>query len=632
VIRRFGILVWKEFLQHIWVFVGSSAVLSLLGVFRWLSASSDPLATSDMHAVAAVVLLFVPIVGAVLGHRVVVREYQGRTQLFLEALPLRRWEMVIGKYTFGLVTISSQVLVFVLGMALLMGETAPRFLLIVALRSLGYVASTWSLFFSMGLLGRLRVTGYLTLAFGFFLIQSTTAFEIDRFGPFALIDSHSFPYERSELPLRALLESALASLALLSLGLGIALTHEGSVAERLARRASPREVVTICVLLFAEAAGAVWLVDKQKLAAFEFSTSNVLKSPAGNAEIMYAWPALEPRAAVAAAALDQLGKRAASELGVVEYPAIRIAHNAVLARREVKEPSGHETSAVLLEVNLGAADFDLQHLTEYAAHAAFLRLSKQRAGFEPNHWLLDGFSSWWTSEREPATAELQWLRALVAARRVDLEAETVTRWDRLMEATGESGAHALGFSLADVLGARHGKDKLFELARAVIARPTVDDFTSWLTQRSSGPSARFVELTGETWPAFVAAWRRELSRRALQAPQAEVVTRILEDRAELRVEPSRVGADVVYTLAGPARVTDRECAVLGVKQRPFDQYVTPELAQRRLVKWPAGETRVEGRLRGQYQRGDRAWLAVECVVPELRSETRLRAVRFEVPR
>jgi ABC-type transport system involved in multi-copper enzyme maturation permease subunit len=41
--------------------------------------------------------LFTPLVGLVLGHRMVVREYQAHTHLFLEGLPIRRWEMVVAK-------------------------------------------------------------------------------------------------------------------------------------------------------------------------------------------------------------------------------------------------------------------------------------------------------------------------------------------------------------------------------------------------------------------------------------------------------------------------------------------------------------------------------------------------------
>jgi hypothetical protein len=84
-------------------------------------------------------------------------------------------------------------------------------------------------------------------------------------------------------------------------------------------------------------------------------------------------------------------------------------------------------------------------------------------------------------------------------------------------------------------------------------------------------------------------------------------------------------------MTGPSLAQDRDCVVLHTPLRPYEHHVAADHAQRRDVVWRAGEVRVEGRLRGVYQRGARAWIAVECQQPELRSKLRLATARLEVP-
>jgi ABC-type transport system involved in multi-copper enzyme maturation permease subunit len=631
VIRRFAIIWRKELAQHALAVAGMAVLLGLLGLVHWIDVHDDPMATSRLDAAGRALLMFVPIGGLILGHRLVVREYHAGTQLFLEALPMRRWEFVLAKHTFGLAVLGALALLLLTVIAFAAGEGRPIPLFIAGVRALGYVAAWWTVLFTLGLLGRLRVPTYIGLAIALYLLQSTTAFEIQRFGPFELIDPTTFVHERETLPTRPLLQTSVLTVAFLVLALGLSLIREGSVAEMLARRASQREKSALTVLLVAAVMLIVVLEDKQKRHPFEFSSEAVRKSARDDVAVMYGWPELEPRAVLLVEQLERMSQRLERELGIGRRPPIRVAHQSTLDGHDIREERLPDADGVLLQANLGAQSFEAADLLQTTAHASFGWVTGGRATHEPDHWLLDGFAGWWVAEQLPEARERLRLRGLVAARFVDVRPEVIARWEHVMETVNEQLANGLAFTAIDLLGERHGRRAVIELARARFAKPVPSDIRGWLWARDNPLEERFAAVTNEPWSDFVRVWREELAQKSAQGPLADLLRRIPQARATLRVKGGTTGAEIVYELAGEASANERECVLLHSETRPYDQFMASDRLDRQVIRWAAGERRVLGRLRGRYGRGQRVFAALECEAPELGAPVRLLTVRANVP-
>jgi hypothetical protein len=94
-------LLLKELSHHgpavLWLAASTLAAISVL-----LSVANLMEGGSAYDGLRTFLRYFAPVLTAVLCHRLVVLEYQGQTQLFLEGLPLSRTRMLVVKYLFGL--------------------------------------------------------------------------------------------------------------------------------------------------------------------------------------------------------------------------------------------------------------------------------------------------------------------------------------------------------------------------------------------------------------------------------------------------------------------------------------------------------------------------------------------------
>jgi hypothetical protein len=625
-----AVLLRKEARQQAWSLSVMTMVLLAIGVVRWLTTTLSDRSPSSMDGAAALIAAFVPAASLLLGHRLIVREYQGKSQLFLEALPIRRSTFVIVKFGFGLSVLSVSVLGILLAFACASHELTARPFAIWLLRAMGYAASCWSVFFAMGFLGRFRLPAYLTLALGLYALGSLTEFELARFGPIALIEPVAFVYERSLLPWRALLESALLSLAFMGLGFGVALSHEGSVAELLARRAPAREVGAVTVLVLVELGAMTWVTARRKQAPFEFTGDAVARSADRRANVMYGFPELEARGRAVLGRLEKLQAYLTKELAVPKPPALQIAHSSLLDGAEVRSGNGSgDGSSVLLRTNLGAVDLADSEIAQHSFHASLLELSDGGTASEANHWFLDGFSAYAANEVGEGDAERQWLRALAASRHFSPSFANIVTWEHLMERCGEPLATAVAFTLVDTLSRRHGRDNVLRLAKDTLTRPASRGWFSFSKSRQAVFESHFRAIMHEAPSAFVAAWSREFSRGAATPARADALARVPLDSAILELRAGRFGSNLHYVTRGPSLERERTCVVLHGVLRPYDIYYPPHQLERFSFRWAAGETHASGIVPTQYGLGQRVFAALECDVPILSQRERLTVVRLE---
>ena len=199
-------LLRKELRQH---WLGLLAVLAAggLGYLLIMLASLARSRAATPFEGFRLFTAFISILGAlVLNHRLVVIEYQARTQLFLEGLPVARWRMVAVKYGLGL-----GVILLLVGMgfwfscllAWMHGGLTIRFAAIMLARSVSTTWCVYSFCFLLGLTGRYRFAFYLAMLISCVILPEQKAVDFTRFGPVELLDSR-FAYEREVVPWQAL--------------------------------------------------------------------------------------------------------------------------------------------------------------------------------------------------------------------------------------------------------------------------------------------------------------------------------------------------------------------------------------------------------------------------------------------
>lgn len=621
---RFAALFRKELSQHKWPLLGAAALVAALAGQQWAQVESSSKSTSFVAVVRRTVLLSAPALALLLGHLLVVREYQTKTQLFLEALPMKRWQGVLARYGFGLAALLLLLLSTAGVLLLLANEAEPRFAAVLSARTAGYAFVLWSAAFLLGTLGRLRWLVYGSLPVTF-VVTTQSGFEWWHFGPFQLVDALAFGEDRATFPVEALLHSLAVGTGLTAAGLLLSLLHEGSMAEVMARRASTKEKLGFWLVLAAQGPAIAFANRAQYREPFAFVGGAVATSAEHDAQVMYGLDAVEPRGRLLLSQLEGLASRLKAEFGV-QPPALRVSHNASLEGAEIRSVSGGLGAGALLEANLGHSGLASDELLGDLAHGAFMVLSEGRAAFEPNHWFLDGFSRYWGPGPEPVGRDEHWLRVATAAQRAPITSREILAWERTLERLGDEAATSLGFALVEVLEARHGRALTVGLARTLLAQPTVRNGFDWLTQRGRTLPQLLEARSGESWEAFVAAFSVQLEREARRlSPQ---LPGLAHASAQLASQPSELGRDLVYSLKGPAPETTRECWLRHTGLGPYDVLVSNADLTPDAFEWPAGEEHVEGRLQGRYQPGQRALAVIDCREAEGADIVRLIATRL----
>jgi hypothetical protein len=101
-LRRLGALALKEIIEHALVLTFVFALLSLGWLLFLLAAFGSPTTVTYLEAHGNFTRFALPMAAMALGNRLVVSELSGRTQRFLESLPMRPGEPLLVKWLFGL--------------------------------------------------------------------------------------------------------------------------------------------------------------------------------------------------------------------------------------------------------------------------------------------------------------------------------------------------------------------------------------------------------------------------------------------------------------------------------------------------------------------------------------------------
>ena len=490
----------------------------------------------------------------VAANRLFVREYAGRTQLFLEVLPIGRPRIWATKWLFGWSYMAAITVAAWLASWLRALRTEP-IASYDALRVLLWVGSfmfvVWSFATMAGMLGRHRYTAWI----GVVCIASFVTYRgklnaaelpvLDLLGPHVAM-AHA-PIDWSKL----LKTWALAG-GFCAASATLALAGSGAIASMLAQKMTARERVFIVV--FGVVGMFAYSTVERRRSKPPYAISAAVSVATAHARV-----GILQGGGITDAAARQMARTIADDLeqlvgalGLDSTPAVFVLPKrgfdpTVIERAELDEAEG-----IVLRA---APDVVLSVLRTEVLRAALADHTRQRALREDRQVLADGFTAWWALRAEPSEREERWLRA--AASSVPVSVSTLTRWLETQERVGACVADALAFATMDVLRRRLGADASSRLARALFPRPS-DDVRVLFEPKP----AALLAGAGVTWSALAAEaeQERQLARARYAAELARVPQRTAAidvkhtPRQGTRVEVGMLGAPAywaLYTVLGP---------------------------------------------------------------------------------
>jgi hypothetical protein len=635
-------LLIKELRQHGGALGLGTGLLGLAWVVAQVSLAKEARTLSVLQLVSGFAIF--PLVAASLwlGHRLVVTEYYGRTQRFVEALPIARGGMALAKAIFGLGVLELWALFALAAGAWQAAASEPigaRFLAIMAARLGLFVFALWGVVFLLGFFGRLRLPLAAGLAAVVLLLDRTTTWSMQRFGPLALIAPQTFGFERQHFPARALVEAAAVGVLGFAGGWALARLREGSIVEALARPLATRELAALLVVGLGAVLAFVGLEAERPPRPFQLSTDKAIRRQDAPLQLGYFEDELRPAAVRLG---DELGPRLVAfrqALGWPEaLPPIHLVHAPDADPGDPETELMHHEQGLAVAVNLRSGAERPVEVAAYLLHQLIWARTRGRAGVEPRHWLLDGFTYHFAlfglSPSAPPLLdepEHPWLlRALAAHATVPLSARTLAEYHSTAERLGDPVANALAASGWWILEARIGRKRVLELARVAFGRRGTGDLRDYLHDRRHPLLPLFAEVTGLRWEAFLADWAETLTRLARHPAAAARLAAL--PRGRLQVSMDRVMGRI--WVGGSLQTPPAEGTICSLyRQRLWAHDVelaTQDLERFRFVMTGKVDDLVQA-TEAFYGSGERVFVALDCEPPPPGFAVRLLSARVTVP-
>jgi len=617
-VRALAALAWKDAVQHAWLVPAFGLVLPLGWLLFLLSALGQPATVTLLEAHLWATRILLPLVALILGNRLVVAEYHGRTQQFLEALPIHRAQLVLVKWALG-----GAVVLTAAALSLGAGALAasfrepidPGFLGRIGARTALFSLAAWSFFFVMGFLGRVRFAGYLAIAAGLGLLARTTDLELLRFGPFAMV-AGDLVLERDLWPWEAMAQTAVAAAVLLGTALVLSGVRDGGLAETLAKPMAQREKAAIGIAIVALLIAWAKLAPPDARAPYDFPEEDVARSARVPLEVYYGRPELRADAEAVLARLEEELPQLGRALGWSEIPAVHVMISERLDTGGTEPVAVGDDDGLALRANfVRGPGWDEDAFVGEVVGRVLDEHTDGRSYWEPYGWLRDGIAEWWPT-RDGELPRGVVLRALFATRARGVDGDRLRRWDLFREREGFAPTEALAATGVAALVEAGGRDSVLSLARDVFGPVPPDDSRPVIGAWWRPMPARERAHLGMDRGALCRRWNDWLAQRRALVPAA--LAALARAEASLSTEQSAEGLlDLVARVRSPVPLPEGSTvSLLHLRMGPFDHDVWPWEPSFEDRLWPAGAREMEVRVRGHYGRGTRVWAAIDVEPPE----------------
>lgn len=612
-------LVRKELREHgpILLVSGLLSMVSLIGFVvmgeetggRFSGLRSFLLAMGTLNALVA-------------ANRLLVREYAGRTQLFLEVLPISRARVFATKWSLGalwLALLTTAAWASVLRYQRKTEVIAIADALPVLYAALLFSLAVWAFAAMAGMLGRHRYTVWIAAFLTLAIASQAGNLAADEIPLLALLGDR-VAMARGPAALRDVAWAVGLTVAFAAAAASLALVGSGAIASALARRMTARE--RVFMLVSALVALFVYSVveGERHKPPFEVSDATYVQGEHARIGVMATEDLSGDQMLALCRSIAHDVDAAIEALGLVLIgpdgplrPAIYVTPQQGLDKRLVERAALDKHEGIVLRA---APDVVQSTLRAQVLHELIGDASIDRAGREDRHVLLDGFAERLVHQGDAAARELSWLMLAAIDRPVD--AARLTRWNESMEQLGECSANALAFATADVLARQLGEARYVALLKTLFARPHTDVRVLLET----APRTQ-LERAGTSWEKLAAGVEAE--RQRLRGARA----------AELATMPKRSAwIDAQRT---PARGVTVQAHVRGAfayrvlyaSLGPWTSMAGP--LARLDVRGAHDADIVHGTVPISLPKGARLFVAIDLEDPTLQCPVRLRATRLEMP-
>jgi hypothetical protein len=616
-------LVLKELREHRWVLLALwlSIAIGLTGLLHSAKDEGSPLA-----AFRSLVFLLGGVSILTLANRLVVREYTGRTQLFLETLPVSRAQVVAVKWLTGAVLLAipmAACFAVTLHVAFAQVVLTSRFVQLIAVRGGTFLLFGYSLAFFIALTGRYRYVLWGALILGAYCIDTYAQFPFQQWSPIALV-SRSMVFERFELPIVDLMITWLVTALLIVATLILSLASEGSLVLALSRRMSPRErvIVTVAVLSLFSLLGQL---DARKPKP-AFTLHDAVISGAGAAQVAVARTGKGTNlpAKLLADKMSSDLHELQTYLSLSAGPGMFVLPDASIDSDVFLRATLPSSDGVVVRGAIGAEHFDQEEFRAYAIEQALEWYTHDRARQEDRRWLLDGFTQWWIARASSTRQDHLTQRAALAARMLHFESThldaQLRHWLTVREQLGDCLSDALAWRAVALLVEDLGPDRFRQLTTALFGRHLPDDARAAFLESSFNNAWR--HANAPAFPTFA-----EGLRAALQADEVRIAAipdAIVQEPVIFQAAAMRGGAVEVHYRLGAIHATNPPFAVRYAEIGPWQ----PELDRESLARVDATRS---GVLPRSFQRGAILFTAIELHDTHLACTLRLGARRWVLP-
>jgi hypothetical protein len=610
-------LLRKELRQH-WLALLMLSIVALAGDALIIAAKAARGGGETPFEGLRLFLALMGTLGAlVLNHRLVALEYQSRTQLFLEGLPLARWKMVAVKYFLGLgalLLVFGAAIAINCGLAALHEPLPGRQAAILWARALTALWAIHGLFFLMGFMGRYRLALYLALGIGCSIIQDRKMVDLAHFGPAGLLDAR-FAYERETFPWEALRVTWALGAGCVLLAFGLSLTREGSVAAILSEKMSHREKVFMAALLAGMVFAGSVMSDKAKKEPFDLLGAAVAEREGVLVKVASGAGESDPPARRLAEHVAEELVAARLYLGLESLPPVYITARRDLDANLYEKGALETTEGVHARANFFSADWRDDDFVAWLLREVLAAATDGRATLESKRWVLDGFGLYWTGrnhlveplERDQTLA----LRALYGVEN-GFAPKDLRAWLSYNERVGRDIAAGVAWSGLKTLARRQGAERCRGFLRGALGARESKDFRASVRTKSSDQMLR--EQAGvepalffAQWTADLATARQSLAGEMALAPRlrAEVTfvplsTESRKAKFRLKIEPPPTPETRYSILYDTLSAFDEEVPIASLRREESIYGNGPELE-----------------LPESYSRGDRLYWTLALRAPSL---------------
>lgn len=461
-------LLRKEAREHGAVVV-ATVVIGALGLYALLAVAEQ--SGGRFVGVARFLLVMGPLVAFVLANRLLVREYSGRTQLFLETLPIGRFRTFATKWLLGCG--------FVLLMATVAWAATLQFArrtevistadaLAVLASAAAFCATVWCFAALAGMLGRYRY-----IVWGAVIAAVMIAMGI------AGVPFFGLPVIRllgedvqmaTAWPETAAFGHALAiAVPCIAGAAALALVGQGAMASTLAQRMTARERVFALVAFIAVATIAYTLEPKPIPPPFEITEGERYAGRWTEVGVL-------PTFAFDAEAAQRLARTLADDadtlieaLELDGRPPIFVLPQQGIDRHVMQRAALDSADGIVLKIS---PDAPTERVRMFALHSLVADATRDRAMKEDRHVLLDGLTSYWALRDDARARERWWLRAAAIAE--PPSNDYLTDWAQTSETFGECQSLAIAFSVFDTFVQQVGRDTALATMKTLFRVPAED--------------------------------------------------------------------------------------------------------------------------------------------------------------